>query len=353
MLQQFNDHMKKSYRTSYLSCMDETGPMWHGEEGEGNYNMCPHVTVVHRKPEPVCAEFNTMSDAIPRIMCYFEFEKAAVYHGAVKYMDTVGSYNAALAVRMSEGLANKNAAVYGDARFGSVKAAYYCKTLHGVESAWDIKTGSALFPRAELVRLCPKEHGSIVVMEGKIGTVDMYAWGQRRGPAVHTFLSTFGTFKMEVPSRYKNKQTERAPWLTPEINNVITKAQPGVDAWNRQVFDLLGMQYSFTTRCFETRFSLHTMLPATYVNTVNALKYFYSNQYGDMETKPILIMLATQMVHNTDWLQMRASNPGPSAGPSAGPSFGTRTGRMRSGTRPASMAAPPRASLQGSTCSSS
>ena len=48
--------------------MDETGPMWHGKEGEDDFNMCPHVTFVPRKPEPVCAEFNDICCAISRVM---------------------------------------------------------------------------------------------------------------------------------------------------------------------------------------------------------------------------------------------------------------------------------------------
>jgi hypothetical protein len=46
----------------------------------------------------------------------------------------------------------------------------------------------------ELTRLCPKEHGAIIVMKAEISTyVTLYAIGQRRGPAVHTFVSTCGS----------------------------------------------------------------------------------------------------------------------------------------------------------------
>ena len=38
----------------------------------------------------------------------------------------------------------------------------------GVHSAWDVKTMTALFPKAELVRITPKEHGAFVVMQAEI-----------------------------------------------------------------------------------------------------------------------------------------------------------------------------------------
>ena len=60
-----------------------------------------------------------------------------------------------------------------------------------MHSAWDVKTMTALFPKAELVRITPKEHGAFVVMQAEISEgfppgkkVTLYAIGQRRGPKV-------------------------------------------------------------------------------------------------------------------------------------------------------------------------
>ena len=328
-LAQFNEHLKKSYRHSWAVTGDETGPAWHGGEGEGNFNLCPHVTFVPRKPEPVCAEFNDTADALTRVMIYFEYEKAAKYHAAEKYMTEVGSYNAAMTVRMSEAAANANAAFYGDSRFGSVKAAYFNKKINDVDSIFDVKTATALYPRKELSRLCPKEHGAIIVMQAKVEDITMYAIGQRRGPAVHTFLTTFGTFKKEIPHRFnKTHIFSEAPWTTPSILNVVTKMQPAIDAWNRQVFDLIGLQYSFRTQCFETRFAQHFMMPATYVNAINAAKYFYKSTYGNEDTKSLIMKLATEMVKNKEWLDIMAGLGGnlPGGGSTSGTS-GTRAGQ--------------------------
>ena len=85
-------------------------------------------------------------------------------------MDSVRTYNAAMATRLAAPFGHKNAAVYGDSRFGSVKAAYYVWTIHRTHTVWDIKTATALFPRKELQRLCPKEHGAVIVMTAKINT---------------------------------------------------------------------------------------------------------------------------------------------------------------------------------------
>ena len=325
-LEQFNDHMQNSFRPSYLGTMDETGPAWHGEEGEDDYNKCPQVTIVLRKPEPVCAEFNDIACAMSRVMVKIEFEKGKEYHASEKYMDVVGSYNAAMTTRLVQPFANANAACYGDSRFGSVKAAYHSKKIHDVHTAFDIKTATGLFPRKELVKICPKKHGSIVVMRTTLEGIELFAIGQRRGPSVHTFLSTFGTFVNEIPSRFKTMTNlTDAPWLTPAILNKVTLAQPAIDAINRQLFDQLGMQYHFRTKCFETRFANQFMLPLTYVNAINATKYFFPqfHEGNSMSTKTMLMRLATCMVRNNGWANQRN---GPQA-PPAGGAGTSRSGR--------------------------
>ena len=251
--------MKTVYKSSYLSCMDESGPPWNGKEGEGDYNVCAHITVCKRKPEPVCAQFNDICDAITRVMTMVEFEKAKKYHATSKYMDTVGSYNAAMTTRLVEPIKFQNAIAYGDSRFGGVKAVHSCKKKLGVETIFDIKTGTSLFPRKEIVRLCGKEHGSMILMTAVLDNIPLYAIGQRRGTAVHTFLSTCGTFEQEIPARFPHINDIRdAPWTTPSVLNIVTKAQPGIDAINRQLFDLLGMHDTFVTRRASRRASRTT-----------------------------------------------------------------------------------------------
>ena len=79
--------------------------------------------------------------------------------------------------------------------------------------------------------LCPKEHGGIVIMTAEVKGVKMNAIGQRRGPSVHTFLSTCGTFGLEVPARFPNiKNIKDAPYATLSLLNLITKAQPRIDS---------------------------------------------------------------------------------------------------------------------------
>ena len=113
------------------------------------------------------------------------------------------------------------------------------------------------------------------ISEGLAAPLTLYAIGQRRGPAVHTFLSTFGSFVQEIPCRFSNVQRlQDAPWTTPKVLNVVTLAQPMIDKFNRTLFDQLGMHDTFVTRSFETRFSSHFCMPLTYVNAINALQYF-------------------------------------------------------------------------------
>lgn len=311
-LGEFNRHMSICFSPSWLGTMDETGPMWHGAEGEGDFNACPHVSFVPRKPEPICAEFNDSACALSRVMTQLEFEKAKKYHDDEKYVAEIGSYNAAMTTRLAEPFANRNAAVYGDSRFCSVKAAYHVWKNHKTHFAGDVKTATALFPRKDLVRLCPKQHGEYIVMSANLDGLELFAVGQRRGKAVHTFLTTFGTFLAEIPSRFhKVTSLKDAPWTTPSILNKVTEAQPAIDAINRQLFDQLGMQYTFPTRCFETRFAQHFMLPLTYVNAINFAKYSLEHKYGDETTKSIGMELATAMVHNAAWTAMKNSASGP------------------------------------------
>ena len=327
-LAEFNEHMQASLRPSHLGCMDETGCVWRGGESEGDFKDCPHITVVKRKPEPIVAEFNDVCCASSCIMMKMEFEKAAKYHKATEHFDLTGTYNAAMTVRLSAPFAKKNAVVYGDSRFGSVKAAYFNKKVNNVHSMFDIKTGTSLFPRKELVRLCPKEHGALVVMTAKISeglegrTVYLYAIAQRRGPAVHTFLTTCGSFAKAIPARF-NKVTKvaDAPWTTVKVLNKITQAQPGIDKFNRTAFDQLGMHDAFVTRCFETRFSQHFMMSITYVNAINCAKYFNPELYTkDTVQKSLLLELAGKMVRNEDWLLAKSN---PKDGPDG---FATRAG---------------------------
>ena len=323
--------MKSSVRPSWLGTMDESGNVWHGAEGEGNFYKCPHITVVKRKPEPIVAEFNDACCALSEIMVILEYEKAAKYHKESGNFEHTGSYNAAMTTRLTEPWAKTNAAVYGDSRFGSVKAAYWNKKLHNTHSLFDIKTGTALFPRKELVRLCAKEHGSILVMTASITTglegrtLKLFAIAQRRGPSVHSFLATFGTFNLEIPARFpKITKLADAPYAMPAILNVITNAQPGIDKFNRTAFDVLGAHDTFVTRCYETRFAQHFLMVFTYVNAVNAAKYFNPAAYPkSTPQKHVLLELAGKMVRNTAWV-MRTS-PSKDA-PACGASCSTRTG---------------------------
>ena len=292
-------------------------------------------------------------------MVMLEFEKAKQYHAEEKYMDKVGSYNAAMTTRLAAPFAHSNAAMYGDSRFGSVKAAHWMWKEHKTHSAFDIKTATALFPRKHLIRLCPKENHAVIVMTAKVGELEMYAIGQRRGPSVHTFLSTFGTFLKEIPLRFpKVTSMDNAPWVTPSILNKVTLAQPGIDAHNRQNFDQIGMQYAFPTRCFETRFSQHYLFPTTYVNAINYSSYSMPTKYGAETTKTMALELATSMVHNAAWVALKNGAGGgpPPLARQGRPALrvlaaGTRRLRRR-GISAASTAALPLASLRASTCSS-
>jgi len=127
---------------------------------------------------------------------------------------------------------------------------------------------------------------------------------------------------MEIPARFaRTTSVVDSPWMTPSILNSVTRAQPMVDKFNRTLFDQLGLHDTFVTRCFETRFSLHFLIPCTYVNAVNASKYFMEQRYKGMLPKKMLLELSYMMVTNDDWAAERVPYgvPGTSAS-------GTRSG---------------------------
>ena len=167
-LAEFCAHINTVFRSCWISTGDETGPAWHGEEGEGDFDKCPHITVCKRKPEPVCAQFNDVCCAETKVMTFIEFEKAKKYHEGLKYMASVGSYNSAMTVRMCEPIKNCNGVFNGDARFMGVKSAYYNMLIHRVHSSGDVKNNSALSPRKEMQRLVGKKHGDWLVMHSYI-----------------------------------------------------------------------------------------------------------------------------------------------------------------------------------------
>jgi hypothetical protein len=123
---------------------------------------------------------------------------------------------------------------------------------------------------------------------------------------------------------------DAAPWLTPSILNTITKAQPMIDVFNRTVFDQLGFHDSFVTRCFETRFVQHFLLPFCYVNAINAAKYFNRKVYGEANNKAMLLELFSKMVRNPEWA---AALSAPPDGPGGGGALSTRAGTSYGGVR--------------------
>ena len=94
-----------------------------------------------------------------------------------------------------------------------------------------------------------------------------------------------------------------------------------IDKFNRTLGDQLGMHDMFVTRCFETRFASHFLLPCTYVNAVNAAKYFLPETYpADRGQKSMLLELAAAMAKNPAWLAVLRAQSG-TGGTKAGTNY--------------------------------
>ena len=147
---------------------------------------------------------------------------------------------------------------------------------------------------------------------------------------MHTFLTTCGSFNLEIPSRFNRTTNEdAAPWLTPSILNTITKAQPMIDVFNRTIFDQLGFHDAFVTRSFETRFVLHFLFPFCYVQRHQCRQALQPQGVrGGQHQGPAARALLQKMARNQEWV---AALSGPGDGPGGGGGLSTRAGTSYTG----------------------
>lgn len=127
----------------------------------------------------------------------------------------------------------------------------------------DVKTNTSRFCKEELAMEVKPESGewatvtTEVVLEDN-STLKMFGLGHRRGPAVHTFLSTCGESILGRPQAHKDDDLDADTMYLvarkcPKILNDATTAQPKIDRHNKKRQFELAFERRFKTSSFPFR----------------------------------------------------------------------------------------------------
>lgn len=127
----------------------------------------------------------------------------------------------------------------------------------------DVKTNTARFCKEELAQTVPEGSGEWATMVTDIQLPDdsvlkMFAVGHRRGPAVHTFISTCGETTLGKPQAHKDDDLDADTGYLiarkcPKILNDATTAQPKIDRANKKRQFELALERRFRTKSFPFR----------------------------------------------------------------------------------------------------
>jgi hypothetical protein len=121
----------------------------------------------------------------------------------------------------------------------------------------DVKTNTSRFATDELRRACGANSGDWATFTTDVHLADdshfnVMAVAHRRGPEVHTFLSTCGVTMAGKPQRHKDDDLDvDTGWVIsrkcPAVLNDATLAQPKIDRGNRRRQHDLAMEKRFRT----------------------------------------------------------------------------------------------------------
>jgi hypothetical protein len=120
-----------------------------------------------------------------------------------------------------------------------------------------VKTNTSRFPTAELRAACGPNSGDWAVFTSDVhlgdgSHLDVMAIAHRRGPEVHTYLSTHGVTTQGKPQRHKDDDLDAETGHViarkcPSVLNDGTLAQPKIDTNNPMLDHLYGVA-NFHTR---------------------------------------------------------------------------------------------------------
>eukprot|EP00966_Prymnesium_polylepis_P336390 7391559-Prymnesium_polylepis.1 len=319
----FNEHYESVYNPSSKLVADESMCPYTGAVGNPDsknppdYKLLFRQDFVPRKPKPLGLEIKDVACVDSGIICRIEYQRGKELHKDQEYYDEYG-HTTAQSLRLTKPYHFTKRTYAADSWFMGVKAAEALLDF-GVYGFGDVKTNSSRFPVKYLQEHCGQQPGDWITLtttdeKGRL----LLAIGHRRGPAVHTYVSSFGTTVMGKPQlAYEeigdNGNVQSEPRKCPRILNLYTEAQPKIDVHNRCRQEILAIEEAFRTESFPFRFHSF-ILGLTFVNCYKLSVRFHSEQ------RPMMTYLSElfyQLMTNTLDEQLGAAGPPGSGAPGA------------------------------------
>ena len=173
----------------------------------------------------------------------------------------------------------------------------------------DVKTNCSRYPVAELKAACGPESGDWVVATSTLEINDkampIFALAHRRGPAIHTYLSSHGRSIRGKDQKHKDDVDDQdsakaAPARKcPLVLNDWSAVQPWIDMNNKWRQAVLAIEERFTTKSFPYR-ALTTLIGITFVDSYMGFNFFMTQQYHDNFKLFIKHMALAGMHNNLD-----------------------------------------------------
>ena len=190
-----------------------------------NFKPIPFLSQVERKPEPLGCEIKVAADGNSGCFVNLELQEGATAHSELECFTEYG-HTAATSLRLLKpwfkgprrpsepwfkGPEQPPRACYGDSWFMGINQleAVYIESGKVMHFFGDVKTNTSRFPAAELRNAVGPNSGDGSTFTTKVdladfSSMDVMAVAHRRGPEVHTYLSSAGVTTQGAPQKHKD-----------------------------------------------------------------------------------------------------------------------------------------------------
>ena len=156
----FNEHVPTVIEPGYNIGPDESGSAWRGKEGTAP-EECPHVSVIERKPEPICCELVDFACADSQCILGMEINKGKAGMANAKYTSEYGA-TTATNMRLSERYHHTQRTWGGDSWFTGLTELENGLSK-GMWGYGDVKTHTSRTPIKELIEAVGPNSGDWAV----------------------------------------------------------------------------------------------------------------------------------------------------------------------------------------------
>ena len=337
LLQSYNDHMKKVFIPSWISCLDESMSSWTSRW------TCPGWMYVPRKPHPYGNEYHTIACGESGILYALEIVegKSRPREKAKEKYSELGT-TAGLLLRLCEAIFDTGKIVVLDSGFCVLQALIELKKK-GVYASALVKKRRywPKYVKGDEIKLSMKDDAIGVTkrLPGELDGVKFDLFCLKEPDYVMTLMSTYGSLNAKSTQKDSVRYSDDGNHTTFKYNVVVGNHfdyRDSVDSHNGKRHDCgtkqgLSIEETWRTNRWPCRvFSF--ILALTEVNAFNAMKYFGSYQGTQWEFRK---KLAYQMIHNAYDVDTKKKGQ-------------KQRRNMRSGTHHELMSAPPFSKFIGS-----